>query len=209
MNDSEWGQISFWIEEVKAGQDDAVTRLWNEYFEKLCRLCRQKFQSYPQRVSDEDDLALMAFDSFCRRAKSGDYPDLRNRDELWNLLVTIAIRKGLNIQRANRAGKRGGGRVRGGSVFRTEDDWQRDQGFDAIASAEPTPEVVASMTETLEELLEKLPDESLRQVAILKMEGYSNREISEQIQRTERSVEFKLQRIRSLWVGDHSAGEVE
>jgi len=48
-------------------------------------------------------------------------------------------------------------------------------------------------------LLEQLPDEALRQVALWKLEGYSNAEIAAKLACIERTVERKLARIRRIW----------
>ena len=51
------------------------------------------------------------------------------------------------------------------------------------------------MEEEIEEWLKPLP-EDLRQVALWKLEGYTNREIGVMIERTERTVELKMRIIR-------------
>ena len=48
-------------------------------------------------------------------------------------------------------------------------------------------------------MLDQLHDENLRTVALLKLQGYNNGEIAQQLDITRRSVERKLQRIRGLW----------
>jgi DNA-directed RNA polymerase specialized sigma24 family protein len=57
------------------------------------------------------------------------------------------------------------------------------------------------MAETCQELLDQLPDESLRKLAILKMAGYPNREIAEQMDVTLRTIQRKLDQIRNVWEG--------
>ena len=46
-----------------------------------------------RRAADEEDVALSAFDSFCRGAEQGRFPQLDGRDDLWHLLVVITVRK--------------------------------------------------------------------------------------------------------------------
>jgi DNA-directed RNA polymerase specialized sigma24 family protein len=48
-------------------------------------------------------------------------------------------------------------------------------------------------------LLERLDDTELCSIALLKMEGYSNREIAEKLSYTSRTVERRLRLIRALW----------
>jgi hypothetical protein len=47
----------------------------------------------------------------------GRYPRLKDGDDLWKLLVTITCHKAASQARRVRARKRGGGHVRGESVF--------------------------------------------------------------------------------------------
>jgi hypothetical protein len=56
-----------------------------------------------RRVADEEDVALSAFDSFCAGAERGRFPDLKDRDNLWALLVTITARKAADLAQHNQA----------------------------------------------------------------------------------------------------------
>ena len=66
-------------------------------------------------------------------------------------------------------------------------------------AAGPSPMEAALLNEALERRLESLADRDLRQIALWRLEGYSNREIALELDCTERSVERKLERIRSKW----------
>ena len=66
-------------------------------------------------------------------------------------------------------------------------------------AAEPTPAEAAVLNEALEQRLQALPDPELRQIALGKLEGWTNREIADRRGCTERTVERKLERIRARW----------
>lgn len=66
--------VSEWIDDLKAGSETAAQQVWQRYFEKLVRLARRKLRSAPRRMADEEDVALSAFDSFCRHAACGRFP---------------------------------------------------------------------------------------------------------------------------------------
>ena len=55
------------------------------------------------------------------------------------------------------------------------------------------------MADEHERLMNRLEQPTLQQVAICKMEGYTNEEIANQLGVTLRSVERKLNRIRLIW----------
>ena len=42
-------------------------------------------------------MALSAFDSFCRGTGRGQFPQLGNRDDLWQLLALITARKAVDL----------------------------------------------------------------------------------------------------------------
>jgi DNA-directed RNA polymerase specialized sigma24 family protein len=55
------------------------------------------------------------------------------------------------------------------------------------------------MSEEVRRLFDRLPDETLRLVALLRLEGYANDEIAASLDCALRSVERKLERIRVHW----------
>src|SRR5437879_6357704 len=108
--------VSRWIEAAKAGNSDAVQRLWELYYPRLVAFARTRLQGQ-LRAADEEDAALSAFHSFCRGAERGHFPLLRDRDSLWPLLLQITAHKAANMIRSERAAKRGGGELRGESAL--------------------------------------------------------------------------------------------
>ena len=110
--------ISELLQRVKEGRDDEATAgLWEKYFDKLVHVARRNIASLPKRAADEEDVALSAINSFFRAAEAGRLSNLQNRDELWKMLVTMVIRKANRQKDKAFAKKRGGGDVRGESIF--------------------------------------------------------------------------------------------
>src|SRR5206468_206323 len=101
-----------WLEALKAGDDQAAQRLWEGYFHKLVGLARQKLHGRRPAAADEEDVALSAFDSFCRGAAQHRFPQLGDRHDLWQILVLLTARKTSHLLRNEHAQKRGGGAVR-------------------------------------------------------------------------------------------------
>jgi DNA-directed RNA polymerase specialized sigma24 family protein len=198
-------EVTLWLSQLAQGDQKAAERIWRRYFEKLVHLARSKLEGLPRRAADEEDVALSAMHSFCRAVAAGRYPRLQDRDDLWKLLVAITSHKAIALCRRERAEKRGGGHVRGGSIVGGSGEADERPGVDAALGREPTPQLAAIMAETCEALLARLEDGSLQKLALLKLQGYSNGEIAAQFGLTERSVERKLGRIRKIW-GDSSPG---
>src|SRR5262245_56122041 len=192
--------VTRWIRGVEAGAPDAAHRLWDHYFERLVLLVRARMAGgVPQRAADAEDVALSAFATFCRRAAEGQLEPLRDRDNLWALLAKIAVCKAADLARRERRQKRGGGEVRGESVWEGEDSATDAAGIEQVLDSEPTPESVVAVAEECRRLLDLLPDPTLRSVAMWKLEGYSNEEIAERLGVVTRTVERKLNAIRCLW----------
>ena len=63
-----------WISALKQGDQAAASGLWASYFRRLVGLARARLRDVPRRIADEEDVALSAFDSFCRRAQDGPFP---------------------------------------------------------------------------------------------------------------------------------------
>ena len=188
------GSVTHWLHELRAGNRAAAQELWEGYFERLVRLARGRLQSSRRRVADEQDVALSAFDSFCRGAEQGRFPRLDNRDDLWQLLVMLTARKALDLLVHERRQKRGGGLVRGESAFGDV----AEAGLEQIVGGEPDPEFAAQVSEECGRLLGQL-DVELRAVALCKLEGYTNAEIATRLGCAPATVERRLRLIRSIW----------
>jgi DNA-directed RNA polymerase specialized sigma24 family protein len=152
-------------------------------------------------VADEEDVAVSVFRCLCAGAERGRLAEIEHRDDLWRVLVTMTIRKAIDLQRRVGGQKRGGGQVRGESIFGKADDDQ-SPGLQQFTDLAPSPQTLAVLEEEGQRLLEALEDDTLRQVALWKLEGYTNDEIAAKLDLTTRSVERKLQRIREKWSGE-------
>src|SRR5262249_17720690 len=156
------------------GEQAAAQPIWERYWARLVGLARRKLGEAPRRVADEEDVALSAFDSFCQGAQRGRFPQLDDRENLWQLLVVLTARKAARLRRDQGRLKRGGGRVSAEADLGAADE----EG--ALAEAigpEPTPDFAAQVAEECQRLLALL-DEELRSIALCKMEGYTTEEIA-------------------------------
>jgi DNA-directed RNA polymerase specialized sigma24 family protein len=189
------GSVTQWISELKRGDQAAASGLWDSYFRRLMSLARARLRDAPRLIADEEDVALSAFDSFCRRAQAGQFRCLRDRDDLWQILALITVRKAIDLRNYEGRQSRGKGRVRSLTELTRK-------GLEMIGGDEPTPELAAQLTEEYHRLMAQLDDAGLRSVATLKLEGYTNDEIAAQLGCVTSTVERKLARIRGKWAGE-------
>jgi DNA-directed RNA polymerase specialized sigma24 family protein len=187
------------IEQLKAGDERAAQAIWEAYFQRLIVLARRKLAALPRRAADEEDVVLSAFNSFYKGVAEDRFPQLEDRFDLWKLLVTITARKVVAERRRQMSQKRGGGRVRGESVFaHNPNDASHDVGINGIIAREPTADFASALADECGDLLQGL-DKRLGDIALLKMEGYTNQEISVHLDVALRTVERRLEQIRQLW----------
>ena len=183
-----------------AVRDMAAGLIWRRYFRDLLELARRNLDRRVRRREDPEDVLQSMFHSFCARQGRGEF-DLAGRDELWKLLVTITLRKVRNTAREHRRERRDVGREQAGPTAADDSScpgWALEQ----MDAAGPSPAEAAVLNEALERRLASLEDPELRQIALWRLEGYTNREIGDQLDYSERSIERKLERIRSRWMSD-------
>jgi DNA-directed RNA polymerase specialized sigma24 family protein len=199
------GSVTQWIGDLKAGGDSAAQHLWERYFDRLVHLARARLRSARRAgaIEDEEDAALSAFDSFCRGATQGRFPQLADRDDLWGLLVVITVRKVFGQLERQGAQKRGGGRLAGESAL-IGTDASDAAGLDRLAGHEPSPELAALVVDEYRRLRDRLRTDALRQVLDLRLEGYTREEIAERLGCAERAVKRKLDVIREAWLQGES-----
>jgi RNA polymerase sigma factor (sigma-70 family) len=182
--------------ENPAVRDVAARLIWQRYFHSLLELARSHLDKRVRRRTDEEDVAQSMYKSFCLRQQRGEF-DLAGRDELWRLLVTITLRKARNAVGAQRRRKRDIARDRPLTVEGTRNSHQWI--LEEMDAAVPTPAEAMVLNEALERRLDALGDKELRQISLWRLEGYTNREIAERLNCTERSIERKVGRVRTVW----------
>jgi RNA polymerase sigma factor (sigma-70 family) len=181
-----------------AEREVAARMIWQRYFHDLLELARRNLDRRVRRRADEEDVVQSMFRSFCLRQERAAY-DVSGRDELWKLLVTITLTKARNTARHHRRGKRDVAREQAATIGAGRDAECPIWALEEMDAADPTPVEAVVLNEALERRLAALGDAELRQVALWRLEGYTNKEISERLDCTERSVERRLERIRKVW----------
>jgi RNA polymerase sigma factor (sigma-70 family) len=180
----------------KEEREMAALLIWRRYFRDLLELARNNLNRRVRRREDEEDVLQSMYKSFCLRQQRGEF-DLAGRDALWKLLVTITLRKARNAAKAQGREKRDIRRER----TKPADDEQRSAwALEQMDAAGPSPAEAAVLNEALERRLEALANPELRQIALWRLEGYTNREIADRLDMTERSVERRTERIRDKWL---------
>lgn len=197
MNPAPTGSVTIWLDRLKSGDPAAAQPLWDRYFDRLVAAARSRLRHARRAAADEEDVIVGVFDSVWRAAKDGRFPQLHDRQDLWQVLLMLTRRKSAGLIRHENCGKRDPGRVIPGSA-----PSETDSVLDLLAAAAdggPTPEFAAEVADECNRLLDLLGEGELRTVAVAKMEGYTNEEIARKIGRSVPTVERKLALIRATW----------
>lgn len=193
------GSLTFLIEGVRAGDMQALEELWERCCSTMARIARQRLGIH-RRVEDEDDIAAIVFRKIYFAANAGKLPHIADRSSWWRLVTTITRNAVSDSRSRERSSKRGGGYVRGESIA---DDGKLPvmgpSAFDNFAQQAPTPESIASLNELLQQWLARLPDDETRQVALMRLEGFSMEEIAQQLGLSDRTASRRMQAIRQAW----------
>ena len=197
---SSFGSVTRWLNQLQGGDRAAVQKLWEGYFARLVVLARKRLRDFPPRAADEEDVALSAFDSFCRGAEQGRFPRLEDRDDLWQVLVMITARKACDLKEHEGRAKRDWRRTKAAGESPAADESY----FPELIGRAPDPAFAAQVAEEYQRLLDGLPDDLERKIVELKLAGHTNEEIAgilkEERKRGSLSmVERKLALIRKRW----------
>jgi RNA polymerase sigma factor (sigma-70 family) len=197
------GSVTRLIEQLRSSdqsvRDDAARRVWERYMPALLELARHHLDRRLLHREDEEDVIQSMYASFCLRQQRGCF-ELTGRDDLWKLLVTVTLRKARNTARRHRRQTRDYRRERTGGRHDGGDSSTEQWALELMDRSEPTPAEAATLSEELERRLCALDDPLLRRIAVRKLEGYTNKEIAHELDDcTERTIERKLERIKSRW----------
>jgi RNA polymerase sigma factor (sigma-70 family) len=178
-------------------REEACHYLWQRYSQRLLEFACRKLSHHVRRRKDEHDVVNEVFYSLCRGQQHGDF-DLNDRNELWKMLVTIALRRISNDIKFQRRARRDYRREERDEPFPERDETR----LSCAESPEVPPEKRVAMKDELERLMDLLPAR-MRQVAIWKISGYTNQEIADpdKLNCSVRTVERKLNDIRRIWCG--------
>lgn len=186
------GSITHFFHKVRLGENVAAEALWLRYLPRLLGLAQRTLSGRCGTTTAPDDIVQSAFFSFWKRASVGDFGAWLNRNDIWNLLAVITVRKAHQTTRRALTLKRGGGQV----LNESESPEVNDRPFrlEEAVAALPTDKFDLCC----EEYLLALDDET-RAVVVLRLMGHTNREAADLLNCAERTIERKLDLARKVW----------
>jgi RNA polymerase sigma-70 factor (ECF subfamily) len=168
----------------RRGQNDGPTLLYLRYAGRLRALAAaQSAPGLAARV-DPEDIVQSVFRTFFRRAAGGQY-DVPQGEEIWKLLLVIALHKIRSAGEFHRAARRDLRQTAGGAAY--------DRAVESAHGRDEGPLTVLRLV--IDEILDALSP-GHRPIVELRIEGYEVADIAEQLQRSKRTVERVLQEFR-------------
>ena len=172
------------LRRLQRGQEDAPTLLYLRYAKRLQALAaKQRAPGLASRV-DPEDIVQSVFRTFFRRAAQGQY-DVPEGEEIWKLLLVIALHKIRAVGTFHRAARRDVRQTTGGGAY--------DQALNSESG--PDESALTLLRLVVEDVLEALPPNH-RPIVELRIAGHDVSEIARQVQRSKRTVERVLQEFR-------------
>lgn len=163
------------------GEDDAATELYLRYAKRLLAFTRKQTSNKLASRFDPEDVIQSVFRTFFRRAAEGRFV-VPAGDELWQLLLVIALNKVRRLGRFHQ------------QQLRSVDRSTGHEALEQTAEAEGGPEL-QMLQLVIDEALEQLPIQQ-RRIVELRIQGYTTTEIAEKSHRCRRTVERVLRQFR-------------
>ena len=198
-NREEHGSVTQWVHDLKQGDAESAQRILDRYMSRLIQVANRRLGNSRRRVADEEDVVSIAFTKFLERVDQGGFTKLYDRQDLWQILFTLTDRKAVDLIRHETAVMRGNDQVVGEAVFdKKGEESNSSSGINSLPGDEPTAEYTAILMEEFKARLATLNDEQ-QVIAIDKMNGMTNKEISDNRKLSLRTIERRLQETRKLW----------
>lgn len=183
-DDADWLRV---IRGLRDGDRQVLFDFWKNYGVALQQVAEMNLAPGVRRRVGPEDVVQSACRTFFRRAQIGQF-QLADAEELWRLLCAITLNKVREQTRFHLRQKRGLAQ----EVHASDDS---NASFPA-AAAGPTPAEAAEFADQLEQLLASLDPEE-RQIVDLKLQDFTQEEISQQLNCSERTVRRILKRIQA------------
>jgi RNA polymerase sigma-70 factor (ECF subfamily) len=170
------------LRHFRAGNDQAATELYLRYAHRLYQLAQANCADDLAQRIDAEDIVQSVFSSFFRRAREGLY-DVPRGQELWNLLLVIALNKIRAKGNFHRAACRDVAATRPSDMLAGTADERHDE------------QALTVLRLVIDEILSGHSPVN-RDIVQLRIEGHEVAEIASRVNRSRRTVERVLQAFR-------------
>ena len=183
--EDEWPAI---VEGLRSGDPQTVRAFCRTYGGSLERLAASHMASMLKQRVGAEDVVQSVYRTFLRRV-GADELVLDDVGELWRLLCAITLTKVRETARYHLRQRR-----------RIDREQALDAPEDAGAASAPSPEDQTDFVQLFEALLDGLDAEE-KQIVALKLDGFTNLEIANQVKSSERTIRRLMASLRGRLEG--------
>ncbi len=193
------GSVTGKLRCAKQGDELAFEWLWRRYYKSIVRQLETIAKNKGVKPIEPEDVAQNVFIALHEGLKHGAFHALDGRFQLWKLLTIIGLRQAINSAKKD-------------SLERRSIQTYAYYGFPVIDQRSSRNIKDAHFVEAFEELrfMEEIehglsildrepPSQRLRELAILKIKGYSNTRIADELGWTRKTVALRLNLIFEIW----------
>lgn len=171
------------LRRYRGGSEDAATQLYVRYANRLLALAQANRSADMAARVDPEDIVQSVFRSFFQAARQGQY-EVPQGEELWKILLVIALNKIRNQKAFHHAAKRDVRLTANGARFEQLLDEHCDEGTATQLLELTVQDALAGLIPQHREMVE------------LRLQGYEVAQIAQATRRSKRTVERILQECR-------------
>ena len=196
------------LDRFRRGDKEAANKIISRLYDRVVAAAKKRIGGVRLHATSEEDIAASVFESLWDRAQKGGFTesDLATEEELWRLLSVMVRFKARDHLRNEGRLKRGGAKLQGESAFGTLEDGSPNRIHNFAVDKNSLNQTTDFMGR-VRDLLSQLGNEDLREVAVMRLEGYEVKEIAAKFERSDRWVKRKLALIREKWSSNEDDGE--
>lgn len=181
--------IDRFLQDLSRGDEQVARQLFDTYVDRLVALARSRISQRLASRVDPEDIVQSVFRTFFGRIKEGRF-QINDQDDLCKLLMRITVHKTLRQIAFHKAAKRDPGHETG------QEDGSHDHIMELL-DREPTPDDAVAFVDQLEHFLGRLRPQE-RQILEMRMQGYTNEEIAQELGIYDRKIRRVIERVRGL-----------
>ena len=189
------GSVTSLLDSARSEPEAALANLWQRYWESMVRLAGRRCQ-YRKALVDPEFIAQSVFNQVCQQIINGELEDVKNRGEFWGILLNLTRNKAIDHIRRETRLKRGGDMKQQAATTDGPDP------VDQLQASRSYSEEAVDASDLLNSILVQLdredPQHMLSDLLQRRIAGQTVTELAEHYQLTTRTIERKLNRIRSV-----------
>jgi DNA-directed RNA polymerase specialized sigma24 family protein len=180
---------------MRDGDPQAIQKLVERYFRKLSEYADKKLSRRLRLSEDGEDIAILVLHAIAKNSQLGQFPNLQHREDLWLLMILLTQQQ--VIERHREAKEIG---ASGFAIQNMTDLLEKyNCSLDDFLENDSGRDRFFEIMDCWNELLKTFDDDRSRDIARLKLQGFSNREIASILSLVPKTVDRKVQHIMQRW----------